>query len=94
MRSGEGLSFSVPFYISREDSYQRLLLMYVLQTSDNRVFTQVFVLLHQLQIFSLGRPLPEQPPIHSPADRSGTSRATIAGLNVSVPKPGTELKLG
>ncbi|VVA99608.1 unnamed protein product [Arabis nemorensis] len=54
---------------------------------------KVFVLLHQLQIFSLGRPLPEQPPIHSPADRSGTSRATIAGLNVSVPKPGTELKL-
>ncbi|KFK40296.1 hypothetical protein AALP_AA3G356800 [Arabis alpina] len=55
---------------------------------------KVFVLLHQLQIFSLGRPLPEQPPIHPPAGRSETSRATVAGLNVLVPKPGTELKLG
>ncbi|CAH2051258.1 unnamed protein product, partial [Thlaspi arvense] len=54
---------------------------------------KVFVLLHQLQIFSLGRPLPEQPPIHPPADRSETSRATSAGLDVSVPKTGTEVKL-
>ncbi|AEE77444.1 CLEC16A-like protein [Arabidopsis thaliana] len=54
---------------------------------------KVFVLLHQLQIFSLGRSLPEQPPIYPPADRSETSRATRAGLDVSVPKPGTELKL-
>uniref|UniRef100_A0A1J3E733 Protein CLEC16A-like protein n=1 Tax=Noccaea caerulescens TaxID=107243 RepID=A0A1J3E733_NOCCA len=54
---------------------------------------KVFVLLHQLQIFSLGRPLPEQPPIHPPVDRSETSRATIAGLDVTVPKPGTEVKL-
>uniref|UniRef100_M4D6R4 FPL domain-containing protein n=1 Tax=Brassica campestris TaxID=3711 RepID=M4D6R4_BRACM len=54
---------------------------------------KVFVLLHQLKIFSLGRPLPEQPPIHPPADRSETSRATTAGLDLTVPKPGTEVKL-
>ncbi|CAF1947552.1 unnamed protein product [Brassica oleracea var. botrytis] len=54
---------------------------------------KVFVLLHQLQIFLLGRPLPEQPPIHPPADISETSRATTSGLDVSVPKPGTEVKL-
>ncbi|XP_024016405.1 uncharacterized protein LOC18025801 isoform X2 [Eutrema salsugineum] len=57
------------------------------------VVVKVFVLLHQLQIFSLGRPLPEQPPIHPPLDISETSRATISGLDVSVPKPGTEVKL-
>ncbi|KAF8118272.1 hypothetical protein N665_0005s0040 [Sinapis alba] len=54
---------------------------------------KVFVLLHQLKIFSLGRPLPDQPPIHPPADRSETSRATTAGLDLTVPKPGTEVKL-
>ncbi|CAG7900523.1 unnamed protein product [Brassica rapa] len=54
---------------------------------------KVFVLLHQLQIFLLGRPLPEQPRIHPPADISETSRATTSGLDVSVPKPGTEVKL-
>ncbi|KAL1188600.1 Protein TRANSPARENT TESTA 9 [Cardamine amara subsp. amara] len=54
---------------------------------------KVFVLLHQLQIFSLGKPLPEQPPIHPPADRPETPRATIVSLGVSIPKPGTEVKL-
>ncbi|KAL1198210.1 Protein TRANSPARENT TESTA 9 [Cardamine amara subsp. amara] len=54
---------------------------------------KVFVLLHQLQIFSLGKSLPEQPPIHPPADRPETPRATIASLGVSIPKPGTEVKL-
>ncbi|KAG2323505.1 hypothetical protein Bca52824_016718 [Brassica carinata] len=54
---------------------------------------KVFVLLHQLQIFLLSRPLLEQPPIHPPADRSETSRATASGLDVSVPKPSTEVKL-
>ncbi|XP_018433220.2 protein TRANSPARENT TESTA 9 isoform X1 [Raphanus sativus] len=54
---------------------------------------KVFVLLHQLKIFSLGRPLPDQPPIHPPADRSETSRATTTGLDLTVPRPGTEVKL-
>ncbi|CAN8257621.1 unnamed protein product [Cochlearia groenlandica] len=54
---------------------------------------KVFVLLHQLQIFSLGKPLPEQPPIHPPAERSETSRAAIAGLEISATRPGTEIKL-
>ncbi|XVF19047.1 hypothetical protein REPUB_Repub11eG0076800 [Reevesia pubescens] len=54
---------------------------------------KVFVLLHQLQIFSLGRALPEQLPIHPPIDISEMSRARTAGLDVSGPKPGTEIRL-
>ncbi|XWS73298.1 hypothetical protein CRYUN_Cryun02cG0116300 [Craigia yunnanensis] len=54
---------------------------------------KVFVLLHQLQIFSLGRPLPEQPPIHPPINIPEISRARAAGLDVSGPKPGTEIRL-
>ncbi|XP_039030344.1 protein TRANSPARENT TESTA 9-like isoform X2 [Hibiscus syriacus] len=53
---------------------------------------KVFLLLHQLQIFSLGRTLPEQPPIH-PIDIPETSRAKAVGLDVSGLKPGTEIKL-
>ncbi|XP_015900238.3 protein TRANSPARENT TESTA 9 [Ziziphus jujuba] len=54
---------------------------------------KVFVLLHQLLIFSLGRILPEQPPINPPADISENFRAKTAGLDASGPKPGTELRL-
>ncbi|XP_022755506.1 uncharacterized protein LOC111303477 isoform X2 [Durio zibethinus] len=54
---------------------------------------KVFVLLHQLQIFSLGRALPEQPPILPPIDIPEISRARTAGLDVSGPKPGTEIRL-
>ncbi|TYH36358.1 hypothetical protein ES332_D13G258800v1 [Gossypium tomentosum] len=53
---------------------------------------KVFVLLHQLQIFSLGRTLPEQPPIQPQIDIPEISRARAAGLDVSGPKPGTEAK--
>ncbi|CAI0407278.1 unnamed protein product [Linum tenue] len=54
---------------------------------------KVFVLLHQLQIFCLGRALPEQPPFYPPADTPGASRARTAGIDGSIPKPGTELRL-
>lgn len=54
----------------------------------------MFVLLHQLLVFSLGRILPEQAPINPPANVSEGSRAMIAGLDASGPKPGTELRLG
>ncbi|PPS04584.1 hypothetical protein GOBAR_AA16077 [Gossypium barbadense] len=54
---------------------------------------KVFVLLHQLQIFSLGRALTEQPPIQPQIDIPEISRARAAGLDVSGPKPGTE-KIG
>lgn len=54
---------------------------------------KVFVLVHQLQIFSLGRVLPEQPPISPPIDVHEFSRAKTAGLDVLGPKPGTELRL-
>ncbi|KAK6942033.1 hypothetical protein RJ641_027410, partial [Dillenia turbinata] len=53
----------------------------------------VFVLLHQLQIFSLGRSLPDQPPVNPPIDVPENSRAKSAGLDAIDPKPGTELKL-
>ena len=55
---------------------------------------QVFVLLHQLQIFFLGRALPEQPPTCPPSDIPENCRARNAGLDVSGPKLGSELRLG
>ncbi|KAG5378119.1 hypothetical protein IGI04_025961 [Brassica rapa subsp. trilocularis] len=64
-------------------------------SNDNNVSDSSFTAGEKLceVIFLLGRPLPEQPPVHPPADISETSRATTSGLNVSVPKPGTEVKL-
>lgn len=54
---------------------------------------KVFVVQHQLQIFTLGRPLPEQPLIYPPGDPPANSRAQTSGLDVSGPKPGTEVSL-
>ncbi|XP_022149850.1 uncharacterized protein LOC111018180 isoform X2 [Momordica charantia] len=54
---------------------------------------KVFVLLHQLQSFSLGKALLEQPAIVPPSEISETSRAKVAGLDASGPKPGVELRL-
>ncbi|XP_021815970.1 uncharacterized protein LOC110758419 [Prunus avium] len=54
---------------------------------------KVFVLQHQLQIFSVGRSLPEKPPINPPADVFENSRAQSAGVDSSGPKLGTELRL-
>lgn len=52
------------------------------------------MLQHQLQIFSVGRSLPEKPPINPPADVFENSRAQSAGVDSSGPKLGTELRLG
>ncbi|XP_076949842.1 protein TRANSPARENT TESTA 9-like [Bidens hawaiensis] len=54
---------------------------------------KVFVLLHQLQIFSAGSSLPDQPPILPPAEFLEVSRAKSAGLNTIGPKLSTELHL-
>nr|GEX16820.1 protein transparent testa 9 isoform X2 [Tanacetum cinerariifolium] len=54
---------------------------------------KVFVLLHELQIFSAGRSLPDRPPILPPADFPEISRAKSAGLNIIGPKLSTELNL-
>ncbi|WCJ42307.1 Protein TRANSPARENT TESTA 9 [Euphorbia peplus] len=54
---------------------------------------KVFVLLHQLQIFSRGSALPEQPLLSPATDVPENSRARTAGLDVSSPKPGIEVKL-
>ncbi|KAJ4709215.1 Protein CLEC16A like [Melia azedarach] len=54
---------------------------------------KVFVLLLQLQMFCLGRALPDQPPISPPSSIPENSRATTAGVDISGPKPGTELRL-
>lgn len=54
---------------------------------------KIFVLHHQLQIFSDGGALPDHPPIASPVDPSSDSRAAIAGLNNTFPKDGTEINL-
>ncbi|KAL2970795.1 hypothetical protein AAZX31_15G159100 [Glycine max] len=54
---------------------------------------KVFVVLHQLQIFTLGRYLPEKPLIYPPGDLPANSRAQTSGLDVSGPKPGTEVSL-
>ncbi|KAK7329129.1 hypothetical protein VNO77_23275 [Canavalia gladiata] len=54
---------------------------------------KVFVLLHQLQIFTLGRTVPEQPLIYPPGDLPENSRAQTSGIDVLGPKPGTEVSL-
>ncbi|XP_047147936.1 protein TRANSPARENT TESTA 9-like isoform X2 [Vigna umbellata] len=54
---------------------------------------KVFVVLHQLQIFTLGKPLPEKPLIYPPGDLPANSRAQTSGLDLSGPKPGTEVNL-
>ncbi|KAM7269361.1 hypothetical protein ACFE04_024858 [Oxalis oulophora] len=54
---------------------------------------KVFVLLHQLQIFSLGRPLPEKPAIYPPDDLPERTRARTAGVDISGPKPNMEIRL-
>nr|XP_043628478.1 protein TRANSPARENT TESTA 9 isoform X2 [Erigeron canadensis] len=61
------------------------------ETMNERV--KVFVLLYQLQYFSAGRSLPDQPPINPQVDFSETSRAKSAGLNDVGPKLSTELNL-
>ncbi|KAK7388154.1 hypothetical protein VNO78_22961 [Psophocarpus tetragonolobus] len=55
---------------------------------------KVFVLLHQLQIFTLGRAIPEQPLIYPPGDPPANCRARRSGLDLSGPKAGTEVSLG
>ncbi|GAU38004.1 hypothetical protein TSUD_205440, partial [Trifolium subterraneum] len=54
---------------------------------------KVFVLLHQLQLFTLGRALPDQPPIDPTGDLPTNCRAQTSGLDVSGPKAGTEINL-
>ncbi|KAK4483756.1 hypothetical protein RD792_010958 [Penstemon davidsonii] len=54
---------------------------------------KVFVLLHHLHIFSLGKVLPDQPPILSPLDIPEKSRAKTAGVNPPGPKINTEINL-
>ncbi|XP_057497807.1 protein TRANSPARENT TESTA 9-like isoform X2 [Actinidia eriantha] len=54
---------------------------------------KVFVLLHQVQIFSIGGAVPDEPLIHPSVDGPEKSRAITAGLDALGPKPGTELKL-
>ncbi|GLT28721.1 hypothetical protein SLA2020_036320 [Shorea laevis] len=54
---------------------------------------KAFVLLHQLQIFSLGRVLPEQPLNQPIIQVPEQSRAKTAGLDFSGPKPGTAIRL-
>lgn len=54
---------------------------------------KVFVLIHQLHIFSLGNVLPDQPPVHPPIAVNEKSRASKAGIDIFGPKPGTEVNL-
>ncbi|KAL8100744.1 protein TRANSPARENT TESTA 9-like isoform X2 [Apium graveolens] len=54
---------------------------------------KVFVLFHQLCIFSVGRPLPDQPPMNPPIDFPEKCRAKTAGVDKIGPKPSAELSL-
>lgn len=54
---------------------------------------KVFVLLHQLQTFSSGGTLPDQPNIAPSVDVPKSSRARIAGVNDLGPRTGTEIKI-
>ncbi|KAK1316263.1 hypothetical protein QJS10_CPA05g02405 [Acorus calamus] len=52
---------------------------------------KVFVFHQQLLLNSSGLALPDLPPVHSPSNPSINSRAKCAGLDLCVPKPGTEI---
>ncbi|XP_051150372.1 protein TRANSPARENT TESTA 9 isoform X2 [Andrographis paniculata] len=54
---------------------------------------KVFVLLHHLHIFSLGRVLPDQPPVLTSEEIAENSRGRKAGVNASGMKPNTEINL-
>lgn len=54
---------------------------------------KVFVLLHQIQTFTSGGALPDQPNIVPSVDVSKSSRAITAGVDDLGPKPGTEIKI-
>ncbi|KAG8376405.1 hypothetical protein BUALT_Bualt09G0060100 [Buddleja alternifolia] len=54
---------------------------------------KVFVLLHHLHVFSLGRVLPDQPPVLSAVDVPEKSRAKNAGVTLPGLKPNTEIDL-
>ncbi|KAG4921599.1 hypothetical protein JHK86_050412 [Glycine max] len=64
------------------------------KNSATALVKEVFVALHQLQIFTLGRYLLEKPLIYPPGDLPANSRAQTSGLDVSGPKPRTEVSLG
>ncbi|MQL95210.1 hypothetical protein Taro_027874 [Colocasia esculenta] len=82
---------------------KRILIPYQASTSEGdssfvageRMFetVKVFVLRHQLLVFSSGGTLPDQPLVDSPTSHPVHSRAKVAGLDVLVPKPGTEINL-
>ena len=52
------------------------------------------MLRHQILIFCSGGNLPEQPHVNSLRSLPVNTRAKTAGLDVLVPKPGTEVNLG
>ncbi|KAG8063993.1 hypothetical protein GUJ93_ZPchr0004g39941 [Zizania palustris] len=60
-----------------------------------RIYEMVkgFVLQHQVILFCLGETLTDQPPIYSPINLPVNTRATVAGFDGSVPKPGVEVNL-
>ncbi|XP_006652159.3 protein TRANSPARENT TESTA 9 [Oryza brachyantha] len=60
-----------------------------------RIYEMVkgFVLQHQVILFCLGETLTDQPPIYSPIDSPVNNRATLAGFDASIPKPGLEVNL-
>ncbi|KAM0901833.1 hypothetical protein ACQ4PT_019699 [Festuca glaucescens] len=52
-----------------------------------------FVLQRQVILFCLGETFTDQPPVHSPVDPPVNKRASAAGFDGSVPKPGLEVNL-
>ncbi|KAM3366781.1 hypothetical protein ACQJBY_015856 [Aegilops geniculata] len=64
-------------------------------TIAERIYEMVkgFMLQHQVILFCLGETFTDQPPIYSPVDLPVNKRATAAGFDGSVPKPGLEVNL-
>ncbi|KAM3386271.1 hypothetical protein ACQJBY_009726 [Aegilops geniculata] len=64
-------------------------------TIAERIYEMVkgFVLQHQVILFCLGETFTDQPRIYSPVDLPVNKRATAAGFDGSVPKPGLEVNL-
>ncbi|KAK9097780.1 hypothetical protein Syun_024825 [Stephania yunnanensis] len=58
-----------------------------------RETVKVFVLHHQLQIVCSGGSLPDQLPVNSATDSTENSQALTSGIEVMVPRAGTEISL-
>uniref|UniRef100_A0A0E0DC37 FPL domain-containing protein n=1 Tax=Oryza meridionalis TaxID=40149 RepID=A0A0E0DC37_9ORYZ len=88
-----GLSVMVPTHAASRHIWLGPSVLRSLNLSHVESNDQGFVLQRQVILFCLGETLTDQPPIFSPTDLPVNNRATLAGFDGSVPKPGLEVNL-